>query len=138
MHSFVHCPMNGRSGHFGVAVPRNICNGTRASLPDSKEGWLRAICTQTTTTRLRGDFSDWSLGAAEHGLTDLKGHRKIYRRTQMAFVPPHPPLWGHHRPLGHCPIALWGFFCKRTEGLFIRGLGFLLCSLRHGKEPLVT
>lgn len=46
----------------------------------------------------------------------------------MAFA---PPPRGHHRPLDHCPIALWGLLRQENRRPFIRGLSFRLCSLRR-------
>lgn len=40
---------------------------TKAALPGGKEGWLRVVCSQTTTIRLRGDFLVWSLWGCRAG-----------------------------------------------------------------------
>lgn len=55
----------------------------------------------------------------------------------MALAPPPPPLWGHHRPLGHCPIALWGLLLQENRRPFHQGLKFP-SLLAQAQKSLVT
>lgn len=53
----------------------------------------------------------------------------------MALAP--PPPWGHHRPLGHCPITLWGLLLQENRRPFQQRLKFP-SLLAQAQKPLAT